>query len=418
MGKLFQSVKIFNENGFSNTPTDLLVEDGVITKIQSKIPTGKHEVVDASNWYVSPGFIDCFSVTRAPGSESKDTIEGLVKSAVAGGYSDLLLISGGATPIDNSSTVEFLQNNFAKHSVNVHIAGTLSEKQEGEEITEMYDMFLSGSKVFTDGIKTLHNPELLKRALLYTKPFGAKIMAYSENKYVAGNGMVNEGETSAVLGMKARPALAEEIDLIRNIYIAEYTETPIHLTGISSRKSVKIIKEAKKRGVQITADVAISNLFFNDEVLHDFDTKYKLLPVIRSKQDQKALLEGVVEGTIDMVVSGHTPQNIEGKECEFDLAYFGGSTLEATAPALYQLLKNSPDKLYDLLVTKPAEFLGIKTPQIKEGENTNLTFFAIEDKTVLTKASFKGVSKTSPFDGEKLELKVKSVFQKGIYKEV
>jgi dihydroorotase len=412
MGQLFQSLQILNENGLQNQATDILIENGTIVAIGQNLSINGHDVVDAKNWIVSLGWKDCFTVCRVPGSEHKDTINSLVKSAHLGGYTELLLVSGGATPIDSAVKVEFISQNFKNHALKIHTSGTISYKQEGKEITEMYDMFLSGAKFFSDGIQHLKNPELLKRALLYTQTFESKLMVYSEDSYMSENGMVNEGEVSAVLGMKTRPALSEEIAVIRNIYISQYTNRPIHLSGISSARSVEIIREAKLKGIAVTADVSIANLFFTDEVLKDFDTQYKVLPVLRTAKDKEALLNGVLDGTIDLVASHHAPQDNESKDCEFDLADFGSSNLEFTAAALWKILGGNAEKFYDLMYTKPSLFLNQEVQKLQVGAKANLSFFSVENQNIDSQM-FKGPSKSSIFTGETLPLKVKGVCIEG-----
>ncbi|MEY5040859.1 MAG: hypothetical protein RLZZ414_394 [Bacteroidota bacterium] len=412
MGQLFQSLQILNENGLQNQATDILIDNGIIVAIGQNLSANGHEVVDAKNWIVSLGWKDCFTVCRVPGSEHKDTLTSLVKSAHLGGYTELLLVSGGTTALDSAVKVEFIVQNFKNQDIKIHPSGTISYKQEGKEITEMYDMFLSGAKFFTDGIQHLKNPELLKRALLYTQTFDSKLMVYSEDSYMSENGMVNEGEVSAVLGMKTRPALAEEIAVIRNIYIAEYTNRAVHLSGISSAKSVEIIREAKQKGINVTADVSIANLFYTDEVLKEFDTQYKVLPVIRTAKDKEALWQGVLDGTIDLVASHHSPQDNESKDCEFDLADFGSSNLEFTAAALWKICNGNTAKFYELLYTKPTQFLNQSTQKLEVGTVANLSFFAIENQNIQTN-SLKGPSKSSVFIKEILPLTIKGVCVEG-----
>ena len=407
MDALIKSAKIISPNSAFHLQTkDILIEKGQIVKIGKKLGDSKN-VIEGDHLCVSDGWVDLFSVIREPGNEHQDNIENLLKSAAKGGFTSVLGVSGTVPPIDNKSQIKFIKNSSSNNIVNLLPAGTVTENQEGKEITEMYDMHLSGAVAFTDGKKTLKNPELLKRALLYTKPFGGKIICYCEDETVANGGMINEGEVAASLGMKVRPALAEELALIRDLYIAEYTESPIHVTGVSTKKSIEIIKEAKLKGIQVTCDVNISNLYFTDKATTSFDANYKLLPPLRSEEDRNALIRGLKDGTIDAVSSGHTPKNIETKFCEFDNADFGGVSLEASFGALNQALGDgfSEEEIIRLIATNPAHILGLN-PKIEENERANLTIFSQKGSHNFEKSDIECLSKNSPFIGSEIKGKV------------
>ncbi|MFL2582385.1 MAG: dihydroorotase [Flavobacteriales bacterium] len=407
MDALIKSAKIISPNSVFHLQTkDILIEKGSIVKIGKNLG-GSKNVIKGDHLCVSDGWVDLFSVIREPGNEHQDNIENLLKSAAKGGFTSVLGVSGTVPPIDNKSQIKFVKNSSSNNIVNLLPAGTVTENQEGKEITEMYDMHLSGAVAFTDGKKTLKNPELLKRALLYTKPFGGKIICYCEDETVANGGMINEGEVAATLGMKVRPALAEELALIRDLYIAEYTDSPIHITGVSTKKSIEIIKEAKLKGIQVTCDVNISNLYFTDKATTSFDANYKLLPPLRSEEDRNALIRGLKDGTIDAVSSGHTPKNIETKFCEFDNADFGGVSLEASFGALNQALGDgfSEEEIIRLIATNPAHILGLN-PKIEENERANLTIFSQKGSHNFEKSDIECLSKNSPFIGSEIKGKV------------
>lgn len=398
MDVLLKSAKIISPSSSFHLQTkDILVSNGKIDKIEDNI-SADCQTVAIDGLVVSEGWLDLFSVIREPGNEHKDTIRDLQASAAKGGYTQVLGISGTTPPMDNKAQVQYAKMNSVGHVVTLLPAGTITEGQNGAEITEMYDMHMSGAVAFCDGKRSLSNPELLKRALLYTKPFGGKIITYCEDKMVANNGMISEGEVAATLGLKVRPALAEEIAINRDLFIAEYTDCAIHITGVSSGRSVDIIKEAKAKGIKVTCDVNIANLFFTDEAVTSFEPNFKVLPPLRSKLDQQGLIEGLVDGTIDAVTSGHTPQDIESKFCEFDNAEFGAVTLEATFKALYSVLKEqlAIEDIIALISTKPSEILGVNNC-IEIGVEANLSLFTLTDSTTFKLTDVKSFSKNAPF---------------------
>jgi dihydroorotase len=407
MDALIKSAKIISPNSpFHLQTKDILIENGLIAKIGKNL-SGSKNIIEADGLCVSDGWVDLFSVIREPGNEHQDTIETLLKSAAKGGFTSILGVSGTLPPMDNKSQIRFVKSSSANNLVNLLPAGTVTEKQEGKEITEMYDMSLSGAVAFTDGKKVLSNPELLKRALLYAKPFGGRIICYCEDQTVANKGMVNEGEVAASLGMKVRPSLAEELAITRDLYIAEYTESPLHITGVSTQKSVHIIKAAKEKGIRVTCDVNIANLYFTDRATKSFDANYKLLPPLRSEEDRLALVNGLKEGVIDAVSSGHEPKNIETKFCEFDNAEFGGISLEASFGALNKTLGEgfSDEDIIRLISTNPSKILGFNL-KIDEKEKANITLFNTKESTYFEKSDIECFSKNSPFIGAELKGKV------------
>ncbi|MBO73576.1 MAG: dihydroorotase [Flavobacteriales bacterium] len=407
MDVLIKSAKIISPKSPHHLKTkDVLIEKGKIVKIGKNLGKAKN-VIEEKNLCISDGWVDLFSVIREPGNEHQDNIENLLKSAAKGGFTSVLGVSGTTPPLDNKSQIKFVRNSSTNSIVNLLPAGTITENQEGKEITEMYDMHLAGAAAFTDGKKVLKNPELLKRALLYSKPFGGKIICYCEDQTVANGGMINEGEVAASLGMKVRPSLAEELAVIRDLYIAEYTESPIHITGVSTKKSIEIIKEAKSKGIQVTCDVNVANLYFTDQETTSFDANYKLLPPLRSEQDRLALIQGLKDGTIDVISSGHTPKNIETKFCEFDNADFGGVSLEASFGALNKILGDdfSEEEITQLISSNPARILGLNY-KIDEGESANITIFSSNGNYTFEKSEIECLSKNSPFIGAELKGKV------------
>ncbi|MFT6746019.1 MAG: dihydroorotase [Glaciecola sp.] len=409
MKVLIKSAKIYNSvSAFHLNTKDILVEDGVITSIENEINDDQAQLVQGKGLAVSAGWFDLYSVVREPGNEAKDTIQTLLDSAQVGGFTDLIGVSGSTPSLYSRAQIEFVKNNSKGRLVNIHPVGTITEKKEGKNITELYDLHKAGALAFSDGKRHFKNPELLKRALLYIKPFNGKLMVYGEDADIADYGMVNEGVVGAGLGMKVRPALAEEIALQRNIHLVEYTDSSIHVQAISSKGSVEIVKAAKAKGVNITCDVNLANLLYTDEKVGDFDTTYKVLPVLRTEEDRQALLAGLESGVIDGISSGHTPQDNESKACEFDHAEFGMMTLEAMGASLLDEGSLTEESIFSLLSEKSRDIFKVTIPEIKVGELASLTVCS-NNSWSLAKADITSISKNSPFIGNEFNHKVEAV---------
>ena len=409
---LIKSAKIYSsESKFNLQTKDILIQEGVITKIEDNLSFAG-PTINIDGLCITEGFVDLYAVVREPGNEHKETIANLQEQAAVGGFSTILGVSGSTPPLDNKAQIQYLINNSKGNATTILPVGTITHQQEGKEITEMFDMHQSGAVAFSDGKQALKNPELLKRALLYNKPFEGKIMVYCEDPEIAGDGMVTESPATANLGMKVRPALAEEIALQRNLQVAQYTDCPIHITGISSARGVEILRAAKANGVKVTADVHVSNLYFKDESCSSFDSRFKLLPPLRSSEDQIALVKGLKDGTIDAISSGHTPQDHESKHCEFDHAAFGANTLPYVFSAANKVLSSelSTQEILELLNKKPASIIGIQN-SIEVGQAANITLFTLDAIISLEESN---IPKTNnPFIGEELSGRVVGIVNNG-----
>ncbi|HTK19160.1 MAG TPA: dihydroorotase, partial [Mucilaginibacter sp.] len=280
--------------------------------------------------------------------------------------------------------------------------GAISYKREGKDLAEMYDMYQSGAKAFTDGNRPVQDAGLMERALLYTKGFDALVLSYPEDTAIAGKAKVHEGEVSTLLGMKGIPSLAEELMVARDLYLAEYTESRIHFSTISTERSVDLIREAKKKGLQVTCDVAVHHLLLTDEALMGFDSQYKVKPPLRTQKDVKALLKGLKDGTIDAIVSQHTPHEVEFKNVEFEMAEFGMIALQTSfATALEAGL--SLETIIEKMAINPRKILNVDMPVIAEGTEANLVVLDKDAEWVYDKSNNKSKSYNSPFIGKKLK---------------
>jgi dihydroorotase len=266
-------------------------------------------------------------------------------------------------------------------------------------------MFLSGAKAFTDGNRPVQDAGLMERALLYAQGFDALIFSYPEDTAIAGKAKVNEGEISTLLGMKGIPSLAEELMIARDLYLAEYTGSKIHFSTISTTRSVELVREAKRKGLEVTCDVATHHLVLTDEALIGFDSLYKVKPPLRTQDDVDALIAGLKDGTIDAIVSQHTPHEVEFKDVEFEVAEYGIIGLQ-TAFALALKAGLDINLIIQKLSVSPREILNVDIPAIAEGQLANLVLYDLDAEWEYTRKNNKSKSYNSPFIGQNLKGKV------------
>ncbi len=383
---------------------DILVKNGVIDKIASKItPPNKTKIIDYKNLHVSLGWFDSSVSFGEPGYEERETIENGLKTAARSGFTDIVLNPNTNPVPDSSSDIVFLKNT-AKYSVNnLHPLGTLTAKGEGKHLAEMFDMKNAGAVGFYDFKRSIENSNLLKIALQYAQNFDGLVHSFPMDTKIAGKGVVNEGEVSTKMGLKGIPVLAEELQIARDIFILEYTGGKLHIPTISTTNSVKLIADAKKKGLDVSCSVAIHNLFMIDASLEEYDTNCKVMPPLRTKKDIKALIKGVKEGVIDFVCSDHIPMNIEEKRVEFDNATDGSLGLETTFGILNQIF--DLEKSIELL-TRGRERYQLQTPVFKEGEIACLTLFNPEEEFTFTKEEIVSTSNNSMYLGKLIKGRV------------
>lgn len=406
MNILLKSAKIVNTStkDIHLKTRDILVKNGVIDKIAQTIePPSKTKTIEHKNLHVSIGWFDTGVSFGEPGYEERETIKNGLKVAAKSGFTDVLLNPNSYPVPDSSSDIIFLKNAAKNEQTGLHPLGTMTVKAEGESLSEMYNMKNSGAVGFYDFKSAVTNPNLLKIALQYADNFGGIVFSFPLDNNISGKGIVNEGVCSTKLGLKGIPALAEELQVARDLFILEYTGGKLHIPTISTGKSVKLIADAKKKGLQVTCSVAVHNLVLEDDVLENFDTNYKVLPPLRTTKETKELIKGLNSGVIDFVTSDHTPLNIELKQVEFDNAEYGTIGLESMFGALNSVL--DLEKTIEVL-TKGRETFGIEQPLLKEGEVADLTLFDPTIKYDFSSNHIYSTSKNSLFVGKSLKGKV------------
>lgn len=402
---LITSVKvILPDSEYHQQTVDIFIEKGKIAQIGNAIKVAEKnvETIDGTGKILSPGFFDLHANFGEPGLETKEDIRTGTAAAAAGGFTAVAVMPNTEPAIQSRSEVALVVNAAKGNIVDVHPIGAISKKREGREMAELYDMKQNGAVAFSDGNRSVQQAGLMSRALLYAKGFEGLIFSHAEDESMAGGNKMNEGAMSTYLGMKGIPNLAESLMVSRDLYLAEYTEAPIHFASVSTPEAVDLIKKAKARGLRVTCDVAAHQLVFTDEDIIGFDSNYKVSPPLRTKADAKALIKGVKEGVIDAIVSQHTPQEIEFKNVEFHIAKNGIIGLQTVLPLLIRAGLNE-EQIVNSLAVKPRQILGLDVPQIKTGEVANLVLFDLGKSWNFDEKTNKSKSKNSPLFGQTLK---------------
>jgi dihydroorotase len=402
---IIREAKIIDpKSPFHNKTADILIVDGFIKKIGTTLPnTENAEEVKLPNLHVSQGWFDSSVSLGEPGFEDRETIANGLDVAAKSGFTAIALQPNSFPVIDNQSQVNFVLNKANGFATQLFPIGALTKESEGKDMAELYDMKKAGAVAFGDYNKSLDNANLLKIALQYVQDFDGLVIAFAQDDKIKGNGVANEGIVSTRLGLKGIPNLAEELQIARNLFLLEYTGGKLHIPTISTAKSVQLIKEAKAKGLNVSCSVAVHHLVLTDEKLEGFDTRYKVSPPLRTETDRQALLEGVLNGTIDMITTDHNPIDIEHKKMEFDTAKNGTIGLESAFGALMTVLPT--ETIIEKLTAGKSTF-GIETQIIDEGSKANITLFNPEDNSVFTNTSILSKSKNSAFLGVEMKGKV------------
>ena len=391
---------------------DILIVDGSVIEIDKYISDRQYskdvDVKNCDGIFISPGWLDMKANFREPGYEQKETIESGQAAAAQGGFTAVLLMPSVNPVIQKRADVEFLIGKSKNSNVDVYIAGALTVNREGKELAELYDMQLGGAVIFTDDKRAINNSGLLLRGLQYADNIGAKVIVYADDKSLSGDSLANESAVTTKLGFKGSPSIAEGIALERDIRLAEYANTPLHCSGVSSIEAVEAIRTAKKMGLPVTAEVNVAHLYFTDEVLNSFDSNYKVKPPFRGTTDKEMLKEALLDGTIDCVVTDHSPEDIESKDVEFEYAAPGMIGLETAYSVLNSAFDGliTPDQIAQVLSINPRSILGLHIPSITAGSVANFTLFNPAAEVIYDLNDLKSKSRNTPFLNRTLKVKV------------
>ena len=412
---LLKNVRIID--GKKDVPAqDILIRDGLIEAVGANLaPEKGAEVWEWPHACVSPGWFDAGIQACDPGYEHREDLQSAAAAAAAGGYTAVAVFPNTSPAVHSKSEVLYIRNKTAAGPVNFYPIGAVSQGCEGKDLAELFDMHTAGAVAFSDGNKAVQDAGLLLRAMLYARAFNGLIVNEPHHKTIAAGGQMHEGVMSTSLGLKGVPALAEEIMVQRDLSLLEYAQGRLHLHLLSTAKSVALVRAAKKAGLPVTASVAAANLCFTDEKLAAFDSNWKLQPPLRSQSDAEALIDGLLDGTIDFIASNHVPWDEEAKNLEFPYAEFGAIGLE-TAFALCRTaaVKKLPlDLLIDKISVAPRRVFGLPTPALQPGARAEITVFDPDMAWTLHENDIRSRSRNTPLIGQTLQGRALAIVNKG-----
>lgn len=403
MNVLLRSARIIDENSIHHQQIrDILIEKGVISVIRKKIQLPKNcREIKIENLHVSNGWFDTSVSFGEPGFEERDTIANGLKTAARSGVTKVAVNPNTNPVIDNKSQVEFLIQKSSGSSVALFPIANLTQGAKGKDLAELYDMKNSGAVAFGDYGIGIANGNLLKIALLYAQNFDGLIMSFPQDYNIGSHGFVNESPETTKLGLNAAPNLSEELQIVRDLYLLDYTGGKLHIPTISTSGAVKLIREAKKKGLDVSCSVSAHHLSLTDEEIASFDTNFKVSPPLRTSKDAKALIKGVQDGTIDMIVSDHNPIDIENKKVEFENGLFGTTGLETLFGSVSD--KVGIEAFVKCMTSNPQKRFGLPVSVIEENTSADLTLFDPEKEYVFEEEMISSKSHNSAFLGKRLK---------------
>ena len=408
MKLLIKGGRIINPATNTDEIGDILVEEGRIVAVGGQLKADDAQLIDAAGMVVTPGFIDMHVHLREPGLEAKEDIASGTRAAAAGGFTTVACMPNTRPIIDNSILVAGLQQRaHYEGAVRVKVIGALSKGQEGKELAEIGDMVEAGAVAVSDDGHYVTNAKLLRTGLEYASMFDCPVISHAEDEDLAGEGYMHEGAVSAMLGLKGRPAVAEDVAVSRDILLAEYTGAALHIAHISTAGAVDMIRRAKQRGVKVTAEVTPHHLTLTDEEVKTFNSAAKVNPPLRSAEHLEALAAGLKDGTIDAIATDHAPHAFEEKDVEFRYAPNGFPGLETALgvvlTGLYHTGRFTLPELVAKFTQGPARILGLDTGSLEVGSPADITVFDPDQPWTVDVGQFYTRGKHSPFAGRELK---------------
>jgi dihydroorotase len=411
---LIQSAKIISPGSPHHLKKrNVLIANGKIAEVGERKYSADKEI-DADGMLLSIGWFDLGAFVGDPGLEYKEDIASLVRAAAAGGFTELAVLPNTHPAVQTKNEIAYLTQGNANRLVQIHALANVTKNGKGEELTEMIDLHEAGAIAFTDGLKSVWHTDIFLKSLQYLQKFDGLLIDHPEDNWLNLFGQMHEGEVSTSLGLKGMPRLAEEVAVRKNLELLGYAGGRLHFSKVSTAKTIEMVRAAKKKGLNITCDITSYQPLMEDNLLVDFDTNYKLNPPLREKSDNEALIKGLNDGTIDVLTSGHLPQDEESKMVEFDMAEFGITNMQTFASQLVLLSKSvDMEDLIAKVTVAPRQILKMEVPIIEEDSKANLTLFDPSAEWTFDASQNFSKSKNSPWLGQTLKGKAVAVFNNG-----
>jgi dihydroorotase len=411
---LLQSPKIVCPSSpFHQKKKNILINNGRIAEIGDKNYQAD-KIIEADGMILSTGWVDIGPYVGDPGYEHKEDLSSLAKAAAAGGFTEVAILPNTTPTVQTKNEVSYITQANESRLVQIHAMAAVTRGCKGEELTEMIDLNTAGAVAFTDGLHPVWHTDIFLKALQYLQKFNGLLIDHPEDIWLNKFGQMHEGVNSTMLGLKGMPRIAEEVAISKHLKLLDYAGGRLHFSRLSTAKSIDLIRTAKKRGLSVTCDVTAYQPILDDSLLKDFDTYYKVNPPLREKSDNDALVKGLKDGTIDVLVSGHLPQDDESKLLEFDVADVGMINLQTFAAQLNQLSQSVEwEDLVRKVTDHPRQLLGLEIPTIDIEAKANLTLFDPGREWIFSEKENFSKSRNSPWLGKTLLGKVAGVMNNG-----
>ncbi|MEX0323035.1 MAG: dihydroorotase [Puniceicoccaceae bacterium] len=397
---------------------DLYARNGVIVDTLEDVELEAAEAIDATGLVVSPGLVDIHVHLREPGQTHKENIASGTRAAAAGGFTSIVCMPNTSPVADNPGTIRRINDSATQNAiVNVYPTGCLTVGMKGEQLAPIGSLKNEGIVAVTDDGLCVQNNEIMRRAVEYANMFDLPVMDHCQDASMTQGSVMNEGYWSMRLGLKGWPSAAEDIIIARNVVLSRHFDAHIHMQHVSSAYGVDIIRRAKKRGIRVSGEATPHHLFFTDENCKDYNTLFKMNPPLRTEEDRQAIIEGVLDGSLDIIATDHAPHTADEKDCEFDYAPFGIIGMENALAASLEVLVHSGKCDLSFLIArmthKPAEIVGLPAGTLESGAAADIAIFDPDEEWTVDPEQFVGKSTNCPWNGMKLRGKVKRTIVAG-----
>ena len=417
MRYLIKNVRLVNHDAVTEN-VDLYIDNGIVAHIGKDCLQDADRILEGNGLYALPGLVDAHCHLRDPGFEYKEDIASGTRSAAKGGFTSIACMPNTNPVVDNAAVVRYIMDKAKREGVvNVYPIGSITKGQAGEELSEMGSMKEAGIVAVSDDGRPVMNSSVMKKGMIYASQFNLPVISHCEDLDLAEGGSMNEGVVSTMLGLRGIPSSAEDVMVAREILLSEYTKVPIHIAHVSSKTSVQLIRDAKRRGVKVTAETCPHYFTLTEEACKGYNTNAKMNPPLRTSEDVEAVKEGLRDGTIDIIATDHAPHHFDEKNVEFDLAPNGIVGFETAFPLSYTYLVAtgilSLPQLVHKLSTAPSKLLNIDRGTIETGKAADIILVDLDNEYSIDVSAFLSKSKNSPFDGFKVKGRIVTTFVSG-----